>query len=138
MMDFGRRKHRWPFPGIENGELSGINPPTLRRLRLWQKAAITVQGRSDWLFIKLHCHGMLTNDESAMFGSSIQNFLRELVEGPGNRTEYWVHFVTMREMVNIILAACDGRKGNPGEYRDYRFQLIQAPIRNWRHTARGA
>jgi len=25
-------------------------------------------------------------------------------------------------MVNIILAACDGREGNPGEYRDYRFK----------------
>ena len=138
MIDFARRKRGWLFPGIENGELSGINPPTLRRLRLWRDAAITVQGRPDWLFIKLHCHGMQPCDESSMFGSSIQDFLRELVEGPGNRTEYRLHFVTAREMVNIILAACDGRDGNPGEYRDYRFQLIQSPVQNWRPTAREA
>jgi hypothetical protein len=129
LIDFRRRRRGWPFPGIENGELSGINPPTLRRLRLWRDAAITVRGRPDWLFIKLHCHGLEPQDESAMLGSSIQNFLRELVEGPGNRTEYRVHFVTMREMVNIALADCDGREGNPGEYRDYRFRRVEAAVR---------
>ena len=127
LINFGRRKSGWPFPGIENGELSGSNPPTLHRMRLWQDAAITVQGQPDWLFIKLHSHGMTPRDESAMYGPSVQHFLRELVEGPGNRTEYLLHFVTMREMVNIALAACDGRQGNPGEYRDYRFRLIHAP-----------
>jgi hypothetical protein len=27
-------------------------------------------------------------------------------------------------MTNILLAACDGREGNPGNYRDYRFKRI--------------
>lgn len=126
MVDFGRRKRRWPIPSIESGELSGINPPTLQRLRLWKEAAITVEGRPDWLFIKLHCHGLESASELALLGTPLQHFLRELVEAPGSRTEYRVHFVTMREMVNIALAACDGRQGNPGEYRDYRFQLIHA------------
>jgi hypothetical protein len=129
MINFGRRKRGWPFPCIENGELSGSNPPTLRRLRLWQEAAITVQGRPDWLFIKLHCHGLTPRDEPAMIGASIQQFLKELVEGPGNGSEYRLHFVTMREMVNIVLAACDEHQGNPGEYRDYRLRLIEAPVR---------
>jgi hypothetical protein len=31
-------------------------------------------------------------------------------------------------MVNIILAACDDRRGDPGDFRDYRFKLI-APTR---------
>lgn len=130
MINLGRRRGGWPYPGIENGELSGANPPTLRRLRLWQEAAITVQGRPDWLFIKLHCHGMLPCDESAMLGTSIQSFLRDLVEGPGNGTAYRLHFVTMREMVNIALAACDGAVNNPGEFRDYRFRLVEAAVRN--------
>lgn len=129
MLDFAHRKQGWPFPGIECGELSGANPPTMRRLGLWRKAAITVRGRPDWLFIKLHCHGMQSSDESAMLGSLIQDFLRQLVEGPGNQAEYRLHFVTMREMVNIALAACDGREGNPGEYRDYRFQHVEASVR---------
>jgi hypothetical protein len=130
MVDFERGKGGYPFLGIENGELSGVNPPTMRRLQLWKEAAITVQGRPDWLFIKLHCHGMAPQDESAMIGPSIQNFLRELVEGPRNRTEYRLHFVTMRELVNIALAACDGLQGNPGEHRDYRFRLVEAAVRS--------
>jgi hypothetical protein len=130
MVDFARRKRGWPSPCIESGEFSGVNPLTMRRLKLWQEVAITVQGRPDWLFIKLHCHGMETRDEAAMLGTSIQDFLRELVEGPGNRTEYRLHFVTMREMVNIVLAVCDERQGNPGEFRDYRFRLIHAPVLN--------
>jgi hypothetical protein len=129
MINFGRRKRGWPFPSIESGELSGINPPTLQRLRLWKEAAITVGGRPDWLFIKLYCHGMESRAESAMFGTSIQQFLRELVKGTENRNEYRLHFVTMREMVNVALAACDGRQGNPGDYRDYCFRLITAPVR---------
>ena len=36
-----------------------------------------------------------------------------------------LHFVAAREMANILLAACDGREGNPGEYRDYRFKRIR-------------
>ena len=130
LINFGRRKGRWPNPGIENGELSGRNPATIGRLRLWREAAITVQGRSDWIFIKLHCHGMTPLDEPAMLGIWMQDFLRDLIDGPGNRTDYYVHFVTVREMTNIILAACDGRAGNPGEHRDYRFQLIHSPSRN--------
>jgi len=33
--------------------------------------------------------------------------------------------VTAREMANVILAACDGKEGDPGEYRDYRFRLLK-------------
>ena len=55
-------------------------------------------------------------------GTPMQRFLAEFVEGARDRNEV-IHFVTAREMVNMILAACDGREGNPGEYRDYRLKL---------------
>jgi len=106
--------------GIENGALTDTNPPSLHRLRLWKQAAICVQGRPDWLFIKLHCHSMDPTQEDAVIGASMRHFLRELVEGAPERSET-LHFVCAREMVNIILAACDSREGNPGDYRDYRL-----------------
>jgi len=126
LLDFGRQKQGWPYAGIENGELTTANPPTMRRLGLWQKATITVRGRPDWLFIKLHCHGMDPRDEPTLLGAPVQQFLRELLGHPRQGSEFLVHFVTTREMANIILAAGDGLAGNPGQYRDYRFQLIQA------------
>jgi hypothetical protein len=135
MINFGHRKRGWPFPGIENGDLTAVNPPTMRRFRLWQDAGITVLGRPDWLFIKLHCHGMDPRDEQALLGSPIQQFLRELLGRPQRQDKYLVHFVTAREMVNIALAACDGRSGNPGQYRDYRFQLIRSSPEKWAAAA---
>jgi hypothetical protein len=111
-------------PGIENSELSGANPPTLYRLRLWRRAAVTVKGRPDWLFLKLHCHGLDPRDETAMLGTSIQRFLQELLDNGRAGAVYKVHFVTAREMVNIALAACDGRDGDPGDFRNYRLRPV--------------
>lgn len=112
-------------PRIENGEISGRNPASMRRLQLWKRAGIIVSGRPDWIFIKLHCHGMDPRDETGMTGEPMRRFLRELTEDAKQRN-YGLHFVTAREMTNMALAACDGREGNPGDYRDYRFQLTRA------------
>ncbi len=54
-LDFTRRNGR-RLPVIENGALTGANPPSIHRLQLWKRAAIAVRGRPDWIFIKLHCH----------------------------------------------------------------------------------
>jgi hypothetical protein len=121
MLDFDRSS-RSGFGRFENAALTAANPPSLRRLKLWKKAGITVHGRPDWLFIKLHTHSMDPTQKDAVLGDSFQKFLRELVEGADQRREN-LHFVTAREMVNIILAACDGKDGSPGGYRDYRFKM---------------
>ncbi len=108
-------------PAIENGAITGSAPMTLGRLALWKKARVCVTGRPEWLFIKLHCHGMDPTQQGSVIGSVFRNFLDELVTGAGDRQET-LHFVTAREMTNIALAACDGRDGNPGHYREYRFR----------------
>lgn len=117
MLSFGgRRRIR-----IDNGAFTAANPPTIDRLRTWKRVAISVHGKPDWIFIKVHCHSMDPEQEDAVLGASFRNFLQSLVVGAGDREEI-LHFVSAREMVNIILAACDGKDGNPGEYRDYRFR----------------
>jgi hypothetical protein len=62
------------------------------------------------------------HDMSALLGQPMGRFLRELIEEVRGGGRYQSHFVTAREMVNINLAACDGRNGNPRLYRDYRFR----------------
>jgi len=106
---------------IENGSFTRNNPPSIARLQLWKRATISVQGRPGWLFLKLHCHGMDPTQEDCVMGRSFQHFLHSLVEGAEERGEI-LHFVSAREMVNVILAACDGREGNPGDYRNYFFK----------------
>jgi hypothetical protein len=122
LMAIRRRGSSLPRPYIESSELSGMNPPTMARLRLWQSALITVRGRPDWIFVKLHCHGMDPRDEPAMFGEPLEAFLRDLL---ARRDSVRAHFLTAREMVNVIFAACDGKDGDPGLFRDYRLGLIR-------------
>lgn len=122
MLDFDRRA-RNRIGRIDNAALTGANPPSMCRLQLWKKAAVHVRNRPDWLFIKLHTHSMDPSQRESVIGAPMQRFLAELLQESDNRNEE-IHFVTAREMVNIILAACDGREGNPAEYRDYRLKRI--------------
>jgi len=122
LADF-RRGLRSPQFLFESGAVIRPNPMSLYRLRLWKRARITVAGRPDWLFIKLHCHGMDPTQKDAVIGEPFRKFLEQLVTGAAERKET-LHFVSAREMTNILLAACDGRDGHPGEYRDYRFKRI--------------
>lgn len=108
-------------PVFDNGALARNMAPTLHRLALWKQARVRVAGRPDWLFIKLHCHSMDPTQQDIVMGESFRNFLAALVTGAADRKET-LHFVSAREMANILLAACDGREGNPGDYRDYRFK----------------
>ncbi len=66
---------------------------------------------------------MVPAQKDAVIGDSFRNFLAELVGGAAGRKET-LHFVAAREMANILLAACDGREGNPSDFRDYRFKRI--------------
>lgn len=123
LTDFGRSR-RALRPMIETGAITPPNPMSLERLMLWKQARIHVAGRPDWLFVKLHCHSMDPTQKDAVIGGMFQKFLKQLVDGASERKET-LHFVSAREMANIILAACDGKDGNPGEYRDYRFKRLR-------------
>jgi hypothetical protein len=118
--DFRRTMHS-ARPALDNAAITAANPATMHRFSLWKQAQIRVLGRPDWLFIKLHCHSMDPTQKNAVIGDSFSNFLAALVGGAADRKET-LHFVAAREMANILLAACDGREGNPGDYRDYRFK----------------
>ncbi len=118
-----RRTLRSAHPVFENGAITGANPPTMHRLALWKQAQVRVLGRPDWLFIKVFCHSMNPTQKDAVIGDSFRHFLAAAVGGAPERKET-LHFVTAREMANILLAACDGRAGDPGDYRDYRFKRL--------------
>jgi hypothetical protein len=118
-----RRTLRTARPVLENGGITGANPPTMHRYSLWKQAQVRVCGRPDWLFVKLFCHGMNPTQKDAVMGDSFREFLSALVGEASDRKET-LHFVSAREMANILLAACEGREGDPGNYRDYRFKRL--------------
>jgi len=111
------------LPGVESGTLnySPGQHPDLRRFRRWLSTSIVVEGRPEWIFVKVHTHGAHERNADLLLGPTMRIFhesVLEWVRGQGID----LHYVTVREMVNIVRAAEDGAVGDPGRYRDYWFR----------------
>lgn len=124
VFDWTRRVRGWPIPRIEDGALAGNYPLKIDRFRRWQSAQIGVEGRAEWIFIKLYCHGFFEQDQQAMMGDELRRFMTEVLELGETTGDFKVHFASAREVFNMIMAALDGQRGDPGKYRDYRLRPI--------------
>ncbi|MDI1310835.1 hypothetical protein [Prosthecobacter sp.] len=118
-LDWQRRK--WGLlPRVENSDITSVNPPTAQRMTGWINAGISVAGADGWRFVKLHTHGGPERNHEALIGDARRKFhtdLTALAASAGFR----LHYVSAREMVNILHAAEDGNRGNAGEWRDYIY-----------------
>jgi hypothetical protein len=126
VFNWTRRIKGIPVPRIEDGALVANQPMDLARFARWQSANITVRGRSDWVFVKLYCHGFFDHDQQACIGERARAFFSEIIEQGERSGDFKVWFASAREAVNMVLAAIDGRGGDPGDHRDYRFRTILA------------
>ncbi|MBK7704645.1 MAG: hypothetical protein IPJ30_02415 [Acidobacteria bacterium] len=113
-----------PVPRIEDGALVANQPMDLARFERWKNANVTVRGRSDWIFVKLYCHGFFDYDQSACIGDGARAFFESIIENGERSGDYKVYFASAREAVNMVLAAVDGKSGSPGDHRDYRLKTI--------------
>lgn len=117
-----RWRKRGILPRVENGALTGVNPPTECRMELWLRLGIFVQARPNWRFIKLHTHGGIEANSEMLLGEAMARF-HELAAGKYNDgSRFRLHYVSARELVNILHAAEAGEKGNPGDYRNYIYE----------------
>lgn len=120
VFDWTRRVRGFPIPRIDDGALARNYPLKMDRFERWQSAHIGVQGRPEWIFIKLHCHAFFEQDQNAMIGDEMKKFMTEILE----RGETKIHFASAREVFNMVLAALAGEQGDPGQYRDYQLRQI--------------
>jgi hypothetical protein len=118
-LDWSRRTYG-VLPGVESGTLdaSAGNRPTGQRFRSWLGASVTVADRPDWIFIKVHTHGAPEHNASTLLGPAMRQFHASIQREVHDQGMH-LHYVTAREMANIVRAAEEGAVGNPGEYRDY-------------------
>lgn len=124
LFDWERRWRGLPVPRTESGALTARYPLNLARLERWRSTRIGIKGRPEWVFIKLYCHGFFDEDQPAVIGDEVRQFLLEVLELAERSGEFKLHFATAREMFNIAMAAIDGHEGEPGQYRDYKLQQI--------------
>jgi hypothetical protein len=116
------RWRKWGvLPRAENGDLTLRNPPTLNRLRLWLELGIHVEGQADWLFAKLHTHGGIPRNMAMLLGEPMREFHNTLGDFASAHRGFQYHYVTARELVNIVHAAEAGHSGNPSDFRDFRY-----------------
>ena len=121
LFDWSRRK-AGILPRIENACLQGNQAPSAKRLQLWLRARVQVAARPDWFFVKLHTHGANEQNMPVLLGPAMQAFHQHLQDRAKADTDFHYHYVTAREMTNLVHAAESGWQGNVHEVRDYLWQ----------------
>jgi hypothetical protein len=118
LLDWRRRK--WGLvPKVENGCIQSNQPPGIERLPAWLKAGVQVPGRPDWFFVKLHTHGAPEWNQKVLLGEPMVQFHRDLASLARNDANFHFHYVTSREMFNLVRAAEAGWQGEVDLARDY-------------------
>jgi hypothetical protein len=114
------RSRKWGIlPRIETGELSADNPPTPARVDLWVRQHIHVKGRPNWVFVKLFAHGANERNMAVLLGEPMQRMMAYLEAAYNDGNRYRLHYVTARQMYNLVKAAEAGECGNAHRFRNY-------------------
>ncbi len=108
---------------IENAAVAAHDPASETRVRTWVDQGIHVEGRPEWVFVKIHTHGASEDQAASALGEGGRALHRALARYNDGR-RWQLHYVTAREMYNIAIAAMEGRSGNPTQFRDH---VIQKP-----------
>jgi len=121
------RRARWGVvPRLESGTLDARNPPAADRFAQWLSCGISVAGRPEWVFVKVHSHGAPEPNAEALLGPATAAFHRHVLDRFNDGVRYRLHYVTAREMANIVRAAEEGKTGNAGDYRDFSLPRPRA------------
>jgi hypothetical protein len=91
---------------------------TSKLIDAWVGTSIHVDGKRDWIIVKAHTHGA-PNGEAAL-GNAMHEAFSYLETAYNDGAAYVLHYVTARELYNIIRAVEAGETGDPDLYRDYR------------------
>jgi len=121
----------WRAPGhprIENASLTSENWGRPDRIRTWLDCQVHVQGRPEWVFIKLHTHGAVERDFDALFGELALRTHEALNELCNDGLHYRLHYVTARQAYNVAKAAEHGFVGDPGQFLDF---AVGRPATHW-------
>ena len=86
-----------------------------------------VEQAPDWVFVKVHTHGCKEANWDALLGQPMVSLHRHLAERYNDGLNWKLHYVTAREMYNIVRAAEQGLTGDPGQYRGGRAMGVYQP-----------
>jgi hypothetical protein len=112
----------WPrgsrMPRIENACIQEGQPPTAERLDQWLQAHVHIRSHPEWVFVKLHTHGAVERNQSLLLGDEMVRFHRNLAERAARDQQFQFHYVSVREMYNLVKAAESGWTGSIASARN--------------------
>ena len=114
-----RRRRFGLWPKLENADIEPHDVPIAARLAQWVHQWVHVEGRPDWVFVKVHTHGATEVNADWIFGGETESLFQALNDHYNDGTDFALHYVTAREAYNIVKAAEAGKSGDPGVWRDF-------------------
>ncbi len=99
------RRRRGVFPAVENGDLTGINPPSPDRVDRWIDARVSVSGFPRWIFVKAYTHGAQERNSARLLGEgsgSLGTLFGDLMARYNDGTRYVLHFSTPWEIFRAV------------------------------------
>lgn len=109
------------IPRIENSGLLASNPANAKRFESWVAAGIGVIGAPEHIFIKLYTHGTQERNMHMFFNDHGLDKLFYCIEEYKEKNNIDVHYLSAREMVNVILAISIGTINYMHSMRDFKY-----------------
>lgn len=103
---------------IDSAAITANDPATAARVDTWVSQGIHLEGRPEWIFVKVHTHGAPEAQARSLLGKpgrAMHRALRRYNDGEN----FLLHYVSAREMFNIALAGMNGWSGDPNQFRNY-------------------
>jgi hypothetical protein len=108
------------FFTVNDEDIHPTIPTTPWRVDQWVRANVHVQGKPEWVFVKVHGHNATSDGEiEEAMGSHFDNSLSYLETHYNDGSNYVLHYITAREAFNLVRAAADGQSGDPSQYLDW-------------------
>jgi hypothetical protein len=110
------------LPRIENGALTYDQPVSPDRIKLWLDAHVHVKEMANCSFVKLYTHGCQEMNSDYLLGDGLADLFSCFQRYVDIEKDCSVHYVSAREMVNIIKSIEDAKFNEDlNGLRDYRF-----------------
>jgi hypothetical protein len=134
-LGFDWKSRKWGvLPRLENGNLTSLRPASLARFQLWCGAGVGVEGRKDWLFVKLHTHGAQEANLEMLLSEPMRRFHQDLRELARDNPEFKYYYVTAREMAGLVHQA---ELGITLPHISSTDSSLRAPLPDWTTAAAG-
>jgi hypothetical protein len=98
--------YRYALTNMDPIALTGNDPPTAQRVATWIDQGIHIEGRPEWIFVKVHTHGAEERAAQALLGGGMELMWTELERQFRDRPGYQLHYVSAWEMAQTVQRLC--------------------------------